>query len=507
MIAVNSTMKSRLSGFGCLPGAFPLLAFFFALVVPIQAADKAADDKAVVSILDDSTPYISPTNGLGSWIWASNTFSGQTCQLWNTFEIPAAAKVAKARLVMTMDNEFTLYLDGRELGHGAEWRELFVFNLTPLLTPGLHVLAVKGVNSFGLAGMLMSLHVDLADGRTIDLQSDKSWRIVPNDASRWETRTEVQVGWPQAVIVAPFGGSPYWTQPVNVNQMPSLQPIKIYFWQTGWFQITLLSVCGLVILISFRLMAQLALHQKERWLLQQERARIAREIHDDIGSRMTQLVLHGEVAQSGLPNGSETQLQLGQICEEARGLLSTMDEILWAVNPRRDTLRDFTAYVTKYAQEFLAPTKIQCIFEVDPEMSVAKFELPLRRSLLMAIKETLNNAVKHSGATELRLQIHWQGQWLIVVVQDNGKGFDLASTKSERNGLINMTQRMSELGGHCRVTSQPGQGCRVEFKIPLKRPQQNSWAWIWTAKPFSSPTNETQNGQAEEPSQNHDFTK
>ena len=95
--------------------------------------------------------------------------------------------------------------------------------------------------------------------------------------------------------------------------MPSLQPIHVYFWQRAWFQVTLICICGLVILFSLRLMAQLALHQKERWLLQWERARIAREIHDDIGSRMTQLVLHGEVAQSGLPEGSDSQVQVGQI--------------------------------------------------------------------------------------------------------------------------------------------------------------------------------------------------
>jgi signal transduction histidine kinase len=507
MTPVHPMMKSWLSRFICGPGALLLSAGLLALAFSGRAAEPATTDPPTDPMSDDSPPYISPTNGLGSWIWASNTFNGQTCQFWNTFEIPAGAKVAKARLVMTMDNEFTLYLDGRELGHGAEWRELFIFDLTPLLTPGLHVLAVKGINSFGFAGMLLGMHVDLADGRTIEVQSDKSWRIVPDNAHRWEKRTEAQMDWPPAKVTFPFGSGPYWTHPINVNRMPLLRPIQIYFWQTGWFQISLLSVSALIVLISFRLMAQLALHRKERRLLQQERARIAREIHDDIGSRMTQLVLHGEVAQNGLPAGSETQVQLGQICEEARGLLSTMDEILWAVNPRRDTLRDFTAYVTKYAQEFLAPTKIQCIFEVDPEMSVAAFELPLRRSLLMAIKETLNNAVKHSGATELRLQIHWQGQWLVVVVQDNGKGFDRASAKSERNGLVNMAQRMSELGGDCQVTSQPGQGCRVELKIPLKRPRQNSWAWLWTAKPFPGLANETQSGHADEPSQNHDFNK
>jgi signal transduction histidine kinase len=476
------------------------VAILLALVVPGRAAEQPENSAANLD------PYHSPLNGLGSWIWAEQTSDAQVCQLWRSFEIPPAAKVAKARLVMAVDNEFTLYLDGRELGRGAEWRELFIFDLTPLLPPGKHVLAVRAMNSFQAAGMLLGFRVTLADGRIIEIKSDESWRIVPEGVRGWEKRNEAQASWPATVIKAPFGGSPWWTRPDNVNVMPNFQPIQVHFWQTGWFQITLLSVCALVILFSLRLMAQLALHQKERWLLQQERARIAREIHDDIGSRMTQLVLYGEVAQSGLANGSEMQLQLNQICEQARGLLSTMDEILWAVNPRRDTLRDFAAYVCKYAEEFLAPTKIQCLFEVDPDLSAATFVLPLRRSLLMAIKETLHNAVKHSGATELRLQIHWQGQRLRVVVQDNGKGFDPALANAERNGLTNMAQRMSELGGDCRVTSQPTKGCRVEFSMPLKRPRQNVFTWIWNATQFKTQPPKAQDGQADELSQNHDPT-
>jgi signal transduction histidine kinase len=260
-------------------------------------------------------------------------------------------------------------------------------------------------------------------------------------------------------------------------------------------------------LISLRLTAQLTLHRKERRLLRQERARIAREIHDDIGARMTQIVLHGEVAQSGLPDGSEIQLQILQLCEDARGLLSTMDEILWAVNPRRDTLRDFAAFVCKYAEEFLKHTQIQCILDVDPELSAAAFDLPLRRSLLMAIKETLNNAVKHSRATELRLQIRWQGQRLIVVVLDNGRGFDPAVIKSERNGLTNMSQRMTELGGTCVVTSQPGQGCRVEFSMPLRRSQRRLWGWLWNVNQFSEQMDDAMTVPANEPSQHHDPVK
>ena len=485
--------------------AFLTGVFFLGSVASVRAGDKVVKSEEILTGAEDA--YLSPTNGLGSWIWASNTFNGQICHLWKTFEIPEKSVVAKAGLVMTADNEFTLYLDGRKLGHGAEWHELFVFDLSQILSPGRHVLAVEAINGVSFAGMLFGLRVDLTDGHVIEVKSDKSWRIVPEGFERWEKKLEAQPDWPEATIMAPLGGSPWWTQPLNVDKMPSLLPLKVYFWQTGWFQITLICISGMVILISLRLMAQLTMHRKEHWLLQRERARIARDIHDDIGARMTQLVLHGEVAQSGLRDGSEAQLHLVQICDEARGLLSTMDEILWAVNPKRDTLRDFAGYVCNYAQEFLKSTPIQCLFELDPEMSAADFTLPLRRSLLMAIKETLNNAVKHSAATELHLKILWQGQRLVVVVQDNGKGFDPAIVKSERHGMSSMAQRMTELGGSCLVISQPGKGCRVELSIPLKHPRQNLWPWAWSAKHFSEPSNETRNARTQEPSKNHDPTQ
>jgi len=481
------------------------LTLFCTMIATARADDPLTNSQSMH--VEAETNYVSPTNGLGYWIWDAKTLDNQFCQFWRTFEIPENAKVIKARLVMTTDNEFTLNLDGRELGRGVEWRELYVFDLTPLLKPGQHVLAIQCYNGSFAAGMLFGLRVDLADGRSIEVKSDKSWRVIPDGVSRWKKRTEAQPDWPAATIIAPVGGFPWWTTPEAVIVMPPLQPIKAYFWQAGWFQVSLLVVCGLVILVSLRLMAQVALHKKERYLLQAERARIARDIHDDVGARMTQLVLHGEVAQSELPADSDMRQQLNCLCEEARGLLSTMDEILWAVNPQRDTLRDFASYVCKYSQDFLAPTKIQCLFEVGPEISAAAFDLPLRRSLLMAIKETLNNAVKHSAATELHLRIQWQGQWLVVVVQDNGKGFDLAAAKSERNGLTNMDQRMSELGGHCRITSRPNQGCRVELSVPLRHARGKAWDWIWNQKKFGMLGNDSKDRRTSEPAQNHDPTK
>jgi signal transduction histidine kinase len=405
---------------------------------------------------------------------------------------------------MTVDNEHTLFFDGREMGRGAEWRNLCEYDLTMLMTPGIHVLAVMAFNSTDSAGMLFGMHVELSDGRVLQVKSDKSWRVVPEGVRGWEKMTEAPDSWAPATIVAAFGARPWSQVPENIEIIPPAQPIETYFWQSSRFQFTLLAVCALVILISVGLLAQLALHQQQRWLLQQERARIARDIHDDLGSRMTQLVLHGEVAQSELPADSRTRSQLHGICEQARGLLSSVDEILWAVNPRRDTIRDFTAYVCEYAQEFFKRTPIQCLFDVNPEMSSAPLDLPLRRSLLMAIKEALNNTLKYSGATTVKMQIVWQRQKLVVVVSDDGKGFDPSAARSGRNGLTNMSQRMMELGGLCNIRSKPGEGCRVEFSIPLSQWRRRPWNWIWKAK-RSTPINQP-NPQISDPSQIHDPT-
>jgi len=412
---------------------------------------------------------------LGSWIWDAKTYDGQTCQFWRAFDIPADGKVTHARLLMTVDNEFIYYLDGRELGRGDDWRELFDHNLTPLITPGRHVLAIKAFNSAKEAGLVLGLRVDLADGRFVEIKSDQNWRIVPNEENHFKEMTKARADWPAATVMAALGAGPWWVQPHDIATMLVPPPIKILFWQTAWFQITFLTLCGFFLLTIFFLAAQLALHQKERWLLQRERARIAMDIHDDIGSRITQLVLNGEDAQEQLSEDSQVRLKLVRIWDDARDVLGSIDEILWALNPRLDTLRDFANYICDYASKVLEPAGIACVFEVDAEMQLAVADLPLRRSLLMAVKETLNNIVKHSRATEVHLKIERQHQHLIVEVRDNGRGFDLAAIKPGRNGLDNMSRRMRELGGKCHLSSQPGAGCGITFSIPLKRPRRFSW--------------------------------
>ena len=138
-----------------------------------------------------------------------------------------------------------------------------------------------------------------------------------------------------------------------IDLVPPMTPIIVPFWQSGWFVFVLASACGVLSLSGLVLTVKLLLNKKEGQLLQRERSRIARDIHDDIGTRMTQLVLHGEVAQSGLPANSKLRARLNQISEEARETLQAMDEILWAINPRRDTLQEFASFVCGHTKTFL----------------------------------------------------------------------------------------------------------------------------------------------------------
>ena len=439
-------------------------------VVVVEAVNVSSNASSAV-VLD-------PEWGVGAWIWDIKTFDKQTCRLWRSFEIPPGAKVAQARLDITADNSFRVMLDGREVGRGSEWRHISEYELTWLLPPGTHVLAVDAFNDNREAGVLAGLKVELMDGRLMEIPSDTSWRIVPQKERGWEYKHQAPAYWPHAVVIAVFKGSPWATAPAGVSRLPTLRPVELHFWNSAWFQVVLLAVCGLAVLACFHLMARLAMHAKSQGLLQRERARIARDIHDELGAGLTQLLLLGEVMREEAAPTAQGPAGIDRLCVKARGLSVALDEVVWAVNSRHDTLRDFTRHACKYAQAFLANTPIRCRLDVETEVPPLPFDLPVRRNLFLAVKEALNNAAKHSGATELFLRIHIQATEVVVSVEDNGKGFDPALASAERNGLTNLTQRMAEIGGTCEVASKPGEGCRVTLKVPLSASRSRLAKWF-----------------------------
>jgi signal transduction histidine kinase len=457
--------------------------WFLASLVALPLAAFGAPD-IVNHSAGPSPSVLDQFNHLGSWIWDVETFDKQTCRMWRAFEVPENVGVVRAQLRVSADNGYRLFLDGLEIGQGSDWRTLTVYDVTWRLTPGAHVLAVEAFNDADKAGVIAGLQADLTDGRTLEIASDRNWRIVPNTARRWQNKKRADPSWPKAKVVGRLGQEPWWSRPIKTIDAPPLLPVSVHFWQSAWLQIGLVLVSIAAAATSLRLMTKLAIQSKAQSLLQLERARIARDIHDDLGARLTQLLLAGEVAQSKLPAGSDTRLQFDQICENAREVLDAIDEVVWVVNSQRDTLGDFVNYVCKYAQSFLRSTSVRGRFDVEKDLPAVMLDLPIRRNLLLAVKEAVSNAARHSEATEMFVRIRREGPALTVVVEDNGKGFDPVQANAERNGLTNMAQRMEELGGDCQINSRPGSGCRVEFKIPLAQLQsaRRRFRWPFRAK-------------------------
>ena len=448
----------------------PVAFIQFSLAMSFASAHAGDISAAVASnyptiYVAKSEPEV--TNGLGCWIWDKATLNKQTVRLWHSFNVPKTNPVARAELRIAADNAFKIWLDGQELGSGSDWRTLSIYHLEGTLNSGAHVLAVEGFNDNDQAGVILGLSLEMANGQLMQICSDLTWRVVPDADPNWETALQPAENWPNASIATNFGRMPWWTIPTSVLHIRAELPKPIPVWQSREFQIGLLGGSGVFVFFCLYLLVQLVSQSKAHHLVQAERDRIARDIHDDLGSKLTQLLLIGEVAQ--IESAPAPGAPLLQMCDGARNILATIDEVVWIINSQHDNLEDFIIYVCKWVQQFLGPSPIRCRFDVPQEIPAQKLSQIARRNLFLAIKEALNNAVKHSGATELTVHIEINGSLLNVVVADNGCGFDFTQASQERNGLTNMKSRMVEIGGDCLVASRPGEGCRVSFAVPLKQ--------------------------------------
>jgi hypothetical protein len=414
-----------------------------------------------------ATPQQELTNGLGCWMWDKLTLNKQTVRLWHRFDVAKTNPIVHAELRIAADNAFKVWLDGQELGSGSDWRTLSIYHLEGPLKAGAHVLAVEGFNDNDQAGIILGLRLEGANGKVLQIRSGPTWRVVPNTEYGWETALRPAENWPRASLATNFGRMPWWTIPTSVLHIREALPKAIPVWQSSEFQIGLFVGCGVFVLICLYLLIQLTSQSKAYHLVQAERDRIARDIHDDLGSNLTQLLLTGELAQ--IKSSPAPGAPLPQMCDSTRDILATIDDVVWILNSQHDNLEDFVIYVCKYAQHFLESSPIRCRLDVPQDLPTKDLSQFTRRNLFLAIKEAINNAAKHSQATELTVHIELSGSRLHVVVADNGRGFDPAQAGRERHGLTNMKLRMAEIGGDCEVVTRPGEGCRVSFRAPLKQ--------------------------------------
>jgi signal transduction histidine kinase len=219
-----------------------------------------------------------------------------------------------------------------------------------------------------------------------------------------------------------------------------------------------------------RLRLQLETLERQR-LVERERTRIAKDIHDDLGAGLTQIALLSELAR-GDP-AAESDAHLGQISDAARELTRAMDEIVWAIDPQNDTLDALVTYVCKFAQEYLQVAGIRCRLDLPEQISPHPLRAEVRHHLFLAVKESLNNIVKHARATEVHVRLRLEDRDFTFFIEDNGQGFEPATPPRAAvgpricsgHGLGNLDKRLTAIGGHCSIHSQPGQGTRVELAV------------------------------------------
>ncbi len=255
-----------------------------------------------------------------------------------------------------------------------------------------------------------------------------------------------------------------------------------FFWQTWWFQTSsATSMAGLLAGGVFWISRRRVRHKLERTerqhALERERARIARDIHDDLGASLTRITMLSQSVRAELDSTAAAADDVDQIYSTARELTRAMDEIVWAVNPRHDTLDSLVTYLGRFAQQFLSSAGIRCRLDVPVYLPPARVTSEVRHNVFLALKEALNNVVKHARATEVRITLELRGGGFVLWVIDNGIGFSpnshLAKTAatldttrfSSGNGLANMRKRLEEIGGQCVWDSAPGEGTRVQFVV------------------------------------------
>lgn len=245
-----------------------------------------------------------------------------------------------------------------------------------------------------------------------------------------------------------------------------------YFWQTWPFYVLVgASVIGLAAAVqAYRLRWQRrVLRLEQQHAMDDERTRIARDLHDDLGTALTGLALQVDILRRDAHDGPVLTKRLTESAARIRALAERMREVVWAINPRCDTVSSLASYLEQQAGHFLKTGDLRCRFEFPETIPSLPLDAEKRRQLALSVREALSNAVRHANASEIILGLRIEGEHLLVWVADNGCGFDVAKGKSHRRGLANIAARLEKIGGHCECRSEPGAGTTIEFSLRLQQ--------------------------------------
>jgi signal transduction histidine kinase/ligand-binding sensor domain-containing protein len=276
------------------------------------------------------------------------------------------------------------------------------------------------------------------------------------------------------------GSYRFLVRAINEQGASSSQPAAVIFrispplWKSWWF----LSLIGLtIVLIVYYL---LYLRFQRRLELEKVRTRIATDLHDDIGASLSRISMLSEIVkhQNGITN-PESAKRLTRIASEARGLVDSMSDIVWAINPRRDSIENVVDRVCSFAADTLGSKNVHWTVKTPSELKHLRLSAEQKRNLYLIFKEAINNSARHSNCQNASLKIHLERGKLIAEIFDDGKGFATENQTNENSrggrGLENMQTRAKEIGGQLRIESKTNHGTRIILVLPIKTYRINGW--------------------------------
>lgn len=250
-----------------------------------------------------------------------------------------------------------------------------------------------------------------------------------------------------------------------------------FFWETWWFVATItlltLSTVAYAVRSITRRRMQVRMEQMARQhAIERERARIARDIHDDVGASLARISMLSQPAQRDLSEHERTATLLSRIYSTSREMTQALDEIVWAVDPRHDTLDSLVSYMGKFAQDYLSAANIRCRLDLPIDLPAWRITADLRHNLFLAFKEAINNVLKHAEASEVHVLLDLRADSFVLTIKDDGRGCDAPGTSPANagranpgNGLPNMRKRLANIGGHCEFSTTEGAGTTVSFHV------------------------------------------
>lgn len=205
--------------------------------------------------------------------------------------------------------------------------------------------------------------------------------------------------------------------------------------------------------------------QLQQAAVQDERARIACDMHDEIGGKLARLSLIGEIAATELAGEPAAGARVREITRGVREAAGGLEQIIWSVDPRHDTLEGVAHRVCQYAEEYFTDTPIRCHFGSFPDVPRIAVPPDDRANVMAVVREALANVLKHSGASNVTVTLDVSGAQFAIRVADDGRGFDPdAASQARGHGIANMRARMQKLGGDLCLETSPAGGTRLTLR-------------------------------------------